>query len=158
MSNYKGYLSLGANLGNAKQTITEAIRQLKADGSVTVNQISSWYHTKPWGLEEQPDFWNIVCSFQTQIELLPLLHKLQAIENFLGRERKIHWGPRTIDIDIIWVETEKNMISSKIPELILPHPYFWERLFVLEPLAEINPHFIYKNCSISQRIQELKNG
>jgi len=87
---------------------------------------------------DQPLYWNQVIEVETTLEPLDLLYVCQEIEHRLGRERKVHWGPRTIDIDLLIYDN----IVSESEELILPHPYLEERAFVLAPLREIAPKLV----------------
>ena len=95
--------------------------------------MSSLYETVAWGLTDQPDFLNAVLRGDTLLRPLELLDKIQAIENKLGRVREQHWGPRTIDIDILLYGSE--VIDE--PRLTVPHPYMTQRGFVLRPLADL---------------------
>jgi 2-amino-4-hydroxy-6-hydroxymethyldihydropteridine diphosphokinase len=103
-----------------------------------IEATSRIYETEPWGLLDQPLYWNLVIKIETSLEPLELLHVCQEIERQLGRERKQHWGPRTIDIDLLIYD---NIVSDS-EELILPHPYLEERAFVLVPLREIAPELV----------------
>jgi 2-amino-4-hydroxy-6-hydroxymethyldihydropteridine diphosphokinase len=96
------------------------------------------YETPPWGPVEQPNFLNaiVVVNVQDSVEPITLLRSLQQIEAAHGRTRDIHWGPRTLDIDIIVL----GSAVSSLPELILPHPRAQEREFVLVPWVEIDPN------------------
>lgn len=135
---HRAFLGLGSNMGDSEAFLNTAIQRIQ-DEHTTLLQASSLYRTKAWGRTEQPDFLNQVVEVQTSYEAMELLRKLQNIELELGRERKIHWGPRTVDIDILFFDD----IKSYTKELILPHPYVEERDFVLEPMNEIAPHFIH---------------
>jgi len=133
----RAFLGLGSNLGDRAHYLGEAISALRGL-LVKVEATSQIYETEPWGLMEQPLYWNQVIEIETLLEPLELLHVCQAIEHQLGRERKIHWGPRTIDIDLLIYD---NVVSES-EELILPHPYLEERAFVLAPLREIAPELV----------------
>ncbi|KLU62032.1 bifunctional folate synthesis protein [Peptococcaceae bacterium CEB3] len=131
------FLGLGGNLGDRGFFLREAQERLACSG-VQIVTASGIYVSKPWGGIDQPDFWNMVLRVRTSLEPLELLRVCQNVELGLGRERRIHWGPRTIDIDILICD---NIVSAG-PELILPHPYLEERAFVLAPLREIAPELI----------------
>lgn len=133
----KVYLGLGSNMGDRAFYLREAISALKGR-SIRIMAMSRIYETEPWGGIDQPLFWNQVIEIETILEPLDLLHVCQEIELSLGRERKVHWGSRTIDIDLLIYD---NRISET-EELRLPHPYLEERAFVIAPLREIEPELI----------------
>lgn len=130
----KAYLSLGSNLGDRNANLQGAMKELEETG-VQIAAVSQIYVTEPWGGVEQPEFWNLAVEIETTLDPLELLKICQDIELSLGRERSIHWGPRTIDIDILLYD---NRVSNT-PELTLPHPHMEKRAFVLSPLREIAP-------------------
>ena len=132
----KAVIALGSNIGNPKENLDLALSLLRE--ATEVKAVSSYYTTKPVGYEDQPDFVNAVCIIETELPALELLNMLHGIEKSMGRERTIKWGPRTIDLDII----QYGSILSNAQELTLPHPRAHERLFVLEPWAEIEPDAI----------------
>ena len=85
-----------------------------------------------------------------------MLGLIQSLEKEAGRERLIHWGPRTLDLDIILAyDSYGNMISISDEKLVVPHPHFWDRTFVLEPLYELLPAFTYKGMTIDERLAQL---
>jgi 2-amino-4-hydroxy-6-hydroxymethyldihydropteridine diphosphokinase len=132
----KAVIALGSNIGNPKENLDLAIALLR--DATEVEKVSSYYVTKPVGYEEQPDFVNAICIIESQLPAIELLHMLHGIEKAMGRERTIKWGPRTLDLDII----QYGSILSSAEELTLPHPRAFERKFVLEPWAEIEPDAI----------------
>lgn len=134
----KAFLSLGSNMGDRARYLQDAIMALGANPGVTVVNQSGIYETDPWGGVEQAEFWNIVVQVETSLSPQELLKVCQAVENSLRRERIIHWGPRTIDIDILLYDN----IVVREPELVIPHPYMEEREFVLAPLRELVPELI----------------
>lgn len=131
------FLGLGSNIGDRGHYLREAISALR-NSSIKILVTSRIYETAPWGVMDQPQYWNQVIEIETMLEPLELLHACQEIERQLGRERKVHWGPRTIDIDLLIYEN--RLIVSE--ELTLPHPYLEERNFVLAPLREIAPKLV----------------
>lgn len=131
------FLGLGSNLGNRAFYLREAISALEG-AAIEIKAKSRIYETEPWGGIDQPLFWNQVVEIETALEPLELLHVCQEIELRLGRERKVHWGSRTIDIDLLIYDNR----VSETAELRLPHPYLEERAFVLAPLREIAPKLI----------------
>ena len=132
----KAVIALGSNIGDTKANLDLALTMLRE--ATDVKQVSSFYSTKPVGYIDQPDFLNAVCIIETELPAMALLAMLQGIEKVMGRERKIKWGPRTIDLDII----QYGDLISKAEELTLPHPRAHERKFVLEPWHEIEPDAI----------------
>lgn len=129
------YLGLGANLGERERTLRRAIERIKKIPAVKLLRVSSFYETEAWGVENQPPFVNAAIKISTELEPLTLLDELQRIELELGRIRREHWGARTIDIDILFIEG-KNIFSER---LIVPHEFLFERDFALIPLKEIFP-------------------
>lgn len=135
---HKAYLGLGSNLGNKKKNLETAIQLLSSD-TTKVKKISQFYETKPVGYTQQDDFLNCVLEIETLLPPSELMDYVLEIEKELKRERTIHWGPRTLDIDILLYD---NLISEE-EHVLLPHPRMTERLFVLVPLAEIAPFAIH---------------
>jgi 2-amino-4-hydroxy-6-hydroxymethyldihydropteridine diphosphokinase len=128
------YLGLGSNIGDRESHLAEAVRMLE-DIGVRIESCSTIYETEPVGYLEQDAFLNIVIQVRTELSAIDLLAKTQEIERSLGRTRDIHWGPRTLDIDILLYDTE----LVQWEELQIPHPRMTERAFVIIPLAEIAP-------------------
>ena len=133
----KYLLGLGSNLGDRNENIHKAIEYLSEFGKI--KKISSIEETEPWGNKDQKKFLNCVLLMESSSDPFELLKKLQKIEAKLGRRREIHWGPRTIDIDILWAD---NLIINE-NNLIIPHPYLHKRDFVLREINEIAPGFIH---------------
>ena len=144
----KVYLGLGANLGNKLANIKEAIRQLKKNLKIT--NISPIYKTDPIGYGNQDWFLNCVVEAETEIKPLALLKLAKCIEKKLKRTETIKYGPRTMDIDILFYGNK--VISGK--NLQIPHPRMHRRLFVLEPFAKINQDFFHPK--LKKTIRELK--
>ncbi len=132
------FLSLGSNIGDRKKNLTTAVNKLKENNN-KIEKISSIYETEPVGYKEQNRFFNIVIEIDTGLPPYELLKLILNVEKDMGRERKIHWGPRNIDIDIIFY---KNLIINE-PNLIIPHKEMHKRNFVLVPMNEIFPDFIH---------------
>lgn len=126
-------LGLGSNLGDREGNIAAAVARLAGWPGVTVERVSSIYETAPVGYTDQPDFLNAVIAVRTTLTPHELLAACLAVERELGRERKVRWGPRTVDIDVLFYED----VVLDADGLTLPHPRFHERCFVLVPLAEI---------------------
>ena len=132
-------MGLGSNVGNRKRYIIKAIKEISLINGVNIIALSSLYETAPWGLKNQRIFLN--CVIVCNCDLTPTeLHKqLQAVEKKLGRKKSVKWGPREIDIDILFYG--RHIIKKG--SLVIPHPMIAERNFVLVPLNEVIPGFIH---------------
>ena len=128
------WLALGSNLSDREATLRAALKELTAAG-IVIEAVSSLYATAPQGVVDQPEFLNCVAKAQTNLSAHEALLRCQAIEATHGRARTIRWGPRTLDIDVLFYD---DLISTD-PDLRLPHPRLWERAFVLAPLLELWP-------------------
>jgi 2-amino-4-hydroxy-6-hydroxymethyldihydropteridine diphosphokinase len=132
----RAVLALGSNLGERNDTLTEAVADLVDRPEVRLLAVSPVVQTKAvGGPAGQPDFLNMVISVETSLEPLELLNHCQAVENKHLRVREVHWGPRTLDVDIIVY----GDLESSDPVLTLPHPRAAERAFVLYPWSVIEP-------------------
>jgi len=129
------YLSLGSNQRSPERQIRQAIESIKKLPSTSITKVSRLCWNKAWGLEVQQDFCNVIIEIKTLLSPLLLLDLCQKIEKKQGRVRKKHWGPRTLDIDIILYGNK----TIKTKRLTVPHPCILIRDFVLNPLLEINP-------------------
>jgi 2-amino-4-hydroxy-6-hydroxymethyldihydropteridine diphosphokinase len=130
------YLLLGTNQANRKNNLEKALEKIREKiGKIIVS--SSVYETEAWGLEDQPDFLNQACIVSTTLTPVQILKTLKEIEKSMGRTETIKWGPRLIDIDIIYVDD----LVMQTPELVVPHPGLYNRNFVLLPLIEIAGDF-----------------
>lgn len=132
------YLLIGGNLGNRTENLAQARDLINARCGV-IHSASSLYETAAWGKIPQPDYLNQVLLLETRLSPQELLSGILAIEKELGRYRNARYGPRTIDIDILFYE---DMILHQ-ENLQIPHPRIAERRFVLTPLHEIAPAFIH---------------
>lgn len=131
----KAVLSLGTNLGDREGFLRNAVKSINEREDTRVTALSKVYETDPWGGVEQPDYLNICVEIETSLTPEELLSAMQKIETEAHRTREIRWGARTLDIDIIIYEGE----TRETEVLLLPHPRFKERAFVLRPLADIYP-------------------
>jgi 2-amino-4-hydroxy-6-hydroxymethyldihydropteridine diphosphokinase len=129
------YLSLGSNLGDRKANLGAIRSALPPE--VVVREASSIYETEPWGYLQQPDFLNQILLVETHLSARDLLAYLKDLEKWIGREPSVRFGPRLVDIDIIFYDDQ--VIVE--PGLEIPHPRFKDRAFVLVPLAEISPNY-----------------
>ena len=132
-----GLIGLGTNMGDKQLQLETALEKIK-DRGIRLLQTSTRIETEPWGGVEQDTFLNQVAEVETWMTPEDLLETLLAIEQEMGRVREVKWGPRVIDLDLLYME---DTICYS-PSLILPHPYVAERAFVLESLNEIAPHFV----------------
>ena len=140
----KAAISLGSNLGNCQATLAGALTALEQTSGITIQTQSSWYQTKAIG-PTQPDYLNGCATLLVEISPQALLENLLTIEQQFGRVRQEHWGPRTLDLDLLLYD---DLILHE-PNLQIPHPRMAERAFVLVPLAEIAPNW---RDPISKRI------
>lgn len=131
----EAYVALGANVGPCRQNLAEALRRLDETPGVHVRAVSSVYRTAPVGLTNQPEFLNAVARLETDLEPRALLQQCLSVEASLGRERLERWGPRVIDLDVLWHSSG----PVSLPDLELPHPRMDVRGFVMIPLAEVAP-------------------
>lgn len=129
------YLGLGSNLGDRLGHLQEAVERLHADARTTVQTVSSVYQTDPVGGPEQEPYLNIAVRVATRRSPAKLLRLCQEVEAALGRERRVRWGPRTIDVDILLYGP--RTVERK--DLQIPHPRLAERPFALIPLIEVAP-------------------
>lgn len=130
-------LALGGNVGDVRDTLDHAITQFCDGTEVRLTARSSDYLTPPWGVRDQPQFVNLCIAVETSLTPHALLARAQTVERAFGRDRtnEQHWGPRTIDIDILTYDD----LALNTTDLTLPHPRLFDRAFVLLPLAEIAP-------------------
>lgn len=129
------WIGLGSNLEDPRRQLDQALRTLAAEPGITLQRVSSYYRTAPWGVTDQPHFVNAVARLDTTLSPQALLDVLLRIEQHAGRERRERWGPRVLDLDLLlFGET-----CCDTAQLQLPHPRMHERAFVLVPLAELEP-------------------
>jgi 2-amino-4-hydroxy-6-hydroxymethyldihydropteridine diphosphokinase len=135
----RAYVGLGANLGDRAATMRAALEQLSAEPGIEVVAVSSFRETEPVGITDQPRFLNAAAAVETEVAPRELLDRLLGIERRLGRTREgPRFGPRTIDLDLL-VYGDRRIDE---PGLEVPHPRLHERLFALEPLAELDPQLV----------------
>ncbi|MCB8983565.1 MAG: 2-amino-4-hydroxy-6-hydroxymethyldihydropteridine diphosphokinase [Ardenticatenaceae bacterium] len=131
------YLSLGTNLGDRPANLQKALSGLQS--GVAFTAVSAVYETEPWGVADQPAFLNICAAGTTALTPFELLQVCKSVETQVGRRPTYKWGPRLIDIDILFYD---DLILDE-DTLIIPHPFVEERAFVLAPLADIAPDFVH---------------
>ncbi len=135
-SRAKAYLSIGSNMGDKTKNLDFAVDSIKKNEACMLKKVSEYIITKPVGGVEQDDFLNSCIEIDTVLTPYELLEFIHSVENEAGRTREIHWGPRTLDIDILLYGD--TVIHDE--ELVVPHPEMHKRRFVLEPLCEIAPY------------------
>ncbi|MGA1868246.1 MAG: 2-amino-4-hydroxy-6-hydroxymethyldihydropteridine diphosphokinase [bacterium] len=133
------FISIGSNIGERIPTCAVAHEKIASHNKVTVEKKSSLFETEPVGYKNQPHFINQVIKINTSLSPFDLLNFLLGIERQLGRVRSIHWGPRIIDLDVLYYG--HSVIHTA--DLIVPHPELHKRKFVLIPLAQIAPNFYH---------------
>ncbi len=132
------FLLLGTNVGNTKENLRHALRALE-DSQITIKKKSRMHKTKPWGYTDQPDFLNLAVHVECEYTPRELLTVIKRIEGNMGRKKGgERWGPRIIDIDILFYDQE--VIAEQ--DVIIPHKEFFNRPFAMKLLCEIAPDFI----------------
>ncbi|WP_313568171.1 2-amino-4-hydroxy-6-hydroxymethyldihydropteridine diphosphokinase [Acetoanaerobium noterae] len=147
----KAFLSLGSNMGDRLEYLSKAIDKIAQIQGCNILNKSRVYETEPWGYENQEAFLNLCISIETSLSPYELLESLQTIELELDRVRKIHWGPRTIDIDILLFDD----IICEDDKLTIPHPRMSERAFVLIPLYDIEKNLIIDGIKLEDLINKI---
>jgi len=145
-------IGLGSNLGERDKNIRTALEKMQEKG-IELLRVSSVLETEPYGYTDQPKFLNAVCLVETNLTPDQLLDVLLEIEKEMGRVRERKWGPRIIDLDIIFYED----LVLESERLIVPHPDMHNRWFVLAPLAEICPDYVHPKLkkTVRELLQEL---
>lgn len=129
----RAFLGLGTNLGDRAQHLRSAVASL--DDLVAVSPV---YETDPVGGPEQGRYLNLVVELDTALDARGLLRRCAELEQAAERVRELRWGPRTLDVDVLWVEGEQ----VDEPDLVVPHPRMWQRRFVLAPLRDLAPDLV----------------
>jgi 2-amino-4-hydroxy-6-hydroxymethyldihydropteridine diphosphokinase len=151
MQRHHAYIGFGSNLGDRLENCRNAIGALAALPPCSLLKTSSFYETSPVGLVDQPAFINGVVLLETDEDAHWLLRQMLEIEKTFGRIRDLKWGPRSIDLDLLFFDDQ--IINT--PELSVPHPSLHERRFVLEPLNEVAPDF--RHPSLGKSVADLRN-
>ena len=153
---HTAYIALGSNIGDSEAYLKEAIDKLDHLPTSRVEKVSSFLVTAPYGVTDQPDFLNGCLKLRTLLYPYELLAELNRIEKEAGRERIIHWGPRTLDLDIIFYD---DLICEE-DDLCIPHIEMHKRSFVLKPLEEIAPYKRHPvtGKTVREMLGELENA
>ena len=146
---HKVYLSIGSNMGDREAFLNGAIEALMDHGMIRNVKGSTFLETKPYGGVEQDDFLNAALALETLLSPKELLELLHDIERDAGRTREVHWGPRTLDMDILFYDK----LVYEDEELILPHVDLQNREFVLKPMCELAPFL--RHPILGKTMQEL---
>jgi 2-amino-4-hydroxy-6-hydroxymethyldihydropteridine diphosphokinase len=156
------FIGLGSNLGDRTYYLRKALIELINSPHIIIKKYSSVYETEPVGKKDQPQFLNMVSELESTLPPLDLLRRLKEIENTLGRTHTEHWGPREIDLDILYYGSEVFHDEN----LQLPHPEIANRRFVLLPMKEIAGEFfdpkqllnineLFQRCSDTSMIRKI---
>lgn len=152
---HRVFVAMGSNMGDKQGYLDGAVQAMRDDPCMRIKQISTYYVTEPYGDVEQDDFLNAAVELETLYapdELLDVLHNLEAAAK---RERLIHWGPRTLDLDILLYD---DLVQDAY-DLTIPHPDMHNRDFVLKPMAELAPHVVHPimHKTMQQLLHALEN-
>lgn len=147
----RAFLSIGTNLGDREDNIKQALGILEEDERICVCGVSKVYETAAWGLEDQPSFLNICVDLDVSCDAFELLGICQFVESELKRVRTIRWGPRTIDVDILFFND--SIIEEQ--NLTVPHPRIQERAFVLVPLMDLDDSLCVQGKSIKLWLEHV---
>ena len=151
---HKAYLSIGSNIGDREGYLDQAVDYLNNEEDTRVTTVSDYIETEPWGDVEQDDFLNGALEIETLKTPRELLETAMAIEKEAHRERLVHWGPRTLDVDILFYDDEIIMEE----DLKIPHVEIPKREFVLEPMVAIAPYHMHPvfHKSVSEMLEEVR--
>ncbi|MCI8800629.1 MAG: 2-amino-4-hydroxy-6-hydroxymethyldihydropteridine diphosphokinase [Lachnospiraceae bacterium] len=153
---HRAYIALGSNMGDREAYLSGALKALKEHPQIVLKRVSDCIVTEPYGGVKQEDFLNSVAEIETLLNPEQLLEALHEIENAAGRERTLRWGPRTLDLDILFYD---RLLMDR-EDLVIPHPDLENRRFVLEPMTAIAPYFRHPATGKAMRelLQELEKG
>lgn len=153
MSEVTAYVGLGSNLSNPVQQVKLAIAELSILPQTRLLAQSSLYRTRPMGPQDQPNYINAVVGLATRLPAEILLSELQRLELSHGRERVLHWGPRTLDLDMLLYG--QQVIATEF--LQVPHPGLLERSFVVQPLLEIAPDLVLPDGTVLASVRQTQS-
>lgn len=151
----RAYIAFGSNIGDRHKAVEDAAAMVEKNG-MKITKRSALYETEPYGYTDQPQFLNGALEVETELSCREVLEKLLNIESDIGRVREFKWGPRIIDLDIIFFNSE----VYNEEDLKVPHPDMQNREFVLKPMADLCPDYIHPilNKSVSMLLEDLKNN
>jgi 2-amino-4-hydroxy-6-hydroxymethyldihydropteridine diphosphokinase len=141
------YIGFGSNVGHRRKTIERALSDLAKTPGVAVQKVSSLYETEPVGGPPQADHLNGVVRIETTLPLVQLWRHLKLLERRAGRRKSIKWGPRPLDLDILTY----GAVVGRRGRIVLPHPRYAERRFVMVPFSEIAPYFKHPQLHLKNR-------
>lgn len=147
----RAVLSIGSNMNDRYGLIMTAFEEFR-DELVASSRV---YSTPPWGVSDQEEFLNATIIVEVDTTPMKLLRRCQELEQRAERKRTVHWGPRTLDVDIITAYEDGEMLKSDHPELILPHPWAHARAFVLIPWLEADPEAMLGHRKVADLIARL---
>ena len=147
------FLALGSNVGDRYRYLRDAVATIES--TVELVAVSAVYETEPVGGPEQASFLNVVVQINTELAGHELLELCRQCEREAARVRIEHWGPRTLDVDVLWIDGE---IVADPPELLVPHPRMFERDFVLVPLADLAPDLVPKGYDPAAALDVVRVG
>lgn len=147
------YIALGGNQGNVRDTFSQALDRLNQHPEIALINTSPWFETAPVGNKTDTTFLNGAAHLSVSLSPEALLSELQTVETEMGRTRNVRWSARTLDLDLLLYE----QVTLESKGLLIPHPAFWYRRFVLDPLSEIAPDVIHpvKKITINELQQRL---
>ncbi len=149
----KAYVALGSNIGDSKKYFDYALNHLNENEAIKVLRESKRITTKAYGLEDQADFLNSIVEIETYMSAVDLLRELNKIEQECDRRREIHWGPRTLDLDILLYNDEQIYEEN----LIVPHYDMHNRKFIISAMCELAPYFVHPrlNATMDELLKQL---
>src|SRR5690606_1554101 len=147
----RAVLSIGSNMDDRYALLQGVIDEFRDD----LVAVSSIYATPPWGVEDHDEFLNAVLVVDVDGIPIELLRRCQKLENDAERVRTRKWGPRTLDVDIVQIRNGAQELLSEDPVLTLPHPWAWQRAFVLIPWLEIEPDAVLHGTTVAALVENL---
>ena len=154
---HTAYIALGSNMGEKKAYLDQAVEFLRQQEDIRIGKVSDYLVTEPYGVIDQEEFLNGCLQMETLFTPQELLKVLHEGEQQAGRKRVRHWGPRTLDLDILFYD---DLVLWE-DDLVIPHPEIAKRSFVLQPMVQLAPHFVHPltRCTMTQMLEQLwKSG